>query len=123
MYTRNLGQMQSMFPDLIEEFLKSVDAKEVILDGEAVGFDPKSGKFIPFQETMQRKRKYHIEELIQKIPVKYFAFDILYKDGRDLTPLAYRTRREILLRTIKKNGKIKVTNEMVAGLVEELADY
>ncbi len=123
MYTRNLEQMQEMFPDLTREILKFVSAKEVILDGEAVGVDPKTGKFIPFQETMQRKRKYDIEEMAKKIPVKYFAFDILYKDGEDLTALPYTRRRKVLLETIGKNEKIKVTSNLVTGDAQKLTDF
>ena len=95
----------------------------MILDGEAVGFDPKTGRFIPFQETIQRKRKYNIEEMVKKIPVKYFVFDILYKDGKDLTSLPYTKRREILLSTVKASPTIKVTNNLIVSSSKQLADY
>jgi ATP-dependent DNA ligase len=69
------------------------------LDGEVIGFDPKTGKFLAFQETIKRKRKYEIKEKVKEIPLKYFAFDILFKDGRDLFNLPFSQRREILEKT------------------------
>lgn len=123
MYTRNFEQMQSVFPDLTSELITAVKAQTVIIDGEAVGVDPKTGKYIPFQETIQRKRKYNIEEMIKKIPVKYFAFDILYKDGEDLMGLSYLKRREILNATISKNEKILISQSFTVNNPGQLQDY
>ncbi len=123
MYTRNFEQMQSVFPDLTVALIESVKAQTAIIDGEAVGVDLKTGKFIPFQETIQRKRKYNIEEMVKKIPVKYFAFDILYKDGEDLMELPYLKRREILNATISKNEKIFISQSITVNNPTELQDY
>ena len=89
-----------MFPELVEAADSQIKADQVVLDGEVVGVDPKTSKFIPFQETIQRKRKYGVKEKAQEIPVKYFAFDILHKDGQDLLGLPFSKRREILEETI-----------------------
>ena len=123
MFTRNFEQMQSVFPDLTVELIEAVKAQTAIIDGEAVGVDPKTGKFIPFQETIQRKRKYNIEEMIKKIPVEYFAFDILYKDGEDLMELPYLKRREILKATISKNEKILISQSFTTSNPGQLQDY
>ena len=100
-----------MFPDVAESVLRDVKAKTVILDGEAVGYDPQTGRFLPFQETIQRKRKYDIVEMSKKIPVKYFVFDILLKDGKDLTGLPLYERRKILFETIRKDSEIILLSE------------
>ncbi|MDP1710594.1 MAG: ATP-dependent DNA ligase, partial [candidate division WWE3 bacterium] len=50
----------------------------------------------PFQETAKRKRKYGIKEKAAELPLKVFAFDLLYLDGRDLTREPYETRRRML---------------------------
>jgi len=78
-FTRNLENVTHMFPDLIEALPKEVRVKSVILDGEAIGFDPKTGKFLPFQETIKRKRKYQIGETAKEIPLKFFCFDIFLR--------------------------------------------
>lgn len=123
MYTRNFEQMQAVFPDLTSELIEAVEAQTAIIDGEAVGVDPKTGKFIPFQETIQRKRKYNIEEMVKKIPVKYFAFDVLYKNGEDLMGLPYHKRRKILNATISKNEKILISQSFTVNDPKQLQDY
>ena len=124
MYTRNMEQVQSMFPDVAESIVKDVDAQTVILDGEAVGYDPVTGKFLPFQETIQRKRKYDISAMSKKIPVKYFVFDILLKDGKDLTNLPLEERRKILFNTINPHSpSILVTDEVLTEDAQALQKY
>ena len=56
----------------------------MILDGEAIGYNKETGAFLPFQETIQRKRKHNVEELAKTIPLKYFVFDILYLNGKSM---------------------------------------
>ncbi|MBI4091341.1 hypothetical protein HY419_01150, partial [candidate division WWE3 bacterium] len=56
-FTRNLEETTNMFPDIIKAALKQIAAESVIVDGEAVGIDPKTGRLIPFQETSQRIRR------------------------------------------------------------------
>ena len=53
-YTRNLEETTHQYPDIAEEAIKQIDAESVILDGEAIGFNQKTGEYLPFQETIQR---------------------------------------------------------------------
>lgn len=55
-------------------------AKTFVLDAEAVAFDIKEGKLLPFQELSKRKRKDVKVEDIQ-VRVHLFVFDILYLNG------------------------------------------
>lgn len=124
MYTRNMEQVRAMFPDVAQSVLKDIKAETAILDGEAVGYDRQTGKFLPFQETIQRKRKYNIAEMSKKIPVKYFVFDILLKDGKDLTGLTFEERHKIILDTVDpKSQKIFVTQDEVTSDPEVLQRY
>jgi len=104
-FTRNLENTTRMFPDIAEAAFKEINAQEVILDGEAIGYDAKTGKFLPFQETIKRKRKYDVTLTAQKIPLKYYVFDILYKDGEDLLKVPFERRRQILEKVILKGSK------------------
>jgi DNA ligase-1 len=65
LFSRNQEETTDMFPDLVLEAEK-LKVKSVVLDSEVIGINPKTGKFIPFQETMQRKRKYNISEFAYK---------------------------------------------------------
>ena len=123
-FTRNLENVTHMFPDLVEALRKEVKAKEVIFDGEAIGFDPKTHRFLPFQETIKRKRKYEIGSKAKEIPLKYFAFDVLFKDGRDLISLPFNQRREILIKTVSAASKtIIVSPQIITEKAQELRKY
>ena len=117
-FSRNLENTTQMFPEIVGAARKlSVD--DVILDGEAIAFNAKMGKFFPFQETIQRKRKHGIEEAAKKLPLQIFVFDILYLNGKDLLDLPFEKRREILEKTLEghENG-IKLANHQVTDNVE-----
>lgn len=94
-FTRSLEESSSMFPEL-QEAVKAFGDHDLILDSEAVGYDPTTGKLLPFQETIQRKRKHDIEAMSLKIPLRFFVFDVLYMDGKRLLPVALHERKEIL---------------------------
>ena len=95
-FSRNLENTTAMFPELAEGLVAQAGGRTVILDGEAVAYDPATGQYHPFQVTGTRKRKYGIEKLRKTLPLKLFAFDILYLDGEDLTDRPYTERRERL---------------------------
>lgn len=92
-FSRNLENTTAMFPELAEGLVTQAGGRSVILDGEAVAYDPATGQYHPFQVTGTRKRKYGIEKLRKTLPLKLFAFDMLYLDDEDLTNLPYTERR------------------------------
>ncbi len=128
-FTRNLEENTGMFPDLIEAADKQLDASSVILDGEAVGINPKTGQLLPFQETVQRKRKHGIATKAAEIPLRLFVFDLLYLNGRSLMNLPLRERRELLRKAVKETeaskqekfrGGLRVANHTVISSAKEL---
>lgn len=114
LYSRNLEEVSYMYPDIIEGVKKEVRAKEIVFEGEAVGFDPKTEAFLPFQETVQRKRKYDIESKAKEIPLKLFAFELLYKDGENLVGIPYDERRKKLEKSLEVSGKISQDTILLA---------
>ncbi len=114
LYSRNLEDASFMYPDLVKAIKEEIKAKEIIFEGEAIGFDPKTGGFLPFQETVQRKRKYDIEAKAIEIPLKLFAFELLYLDGKDYINLPYQQRREALETVIKKTKTIESQTILLA---------
>ena len=100
-FSRNLEDQSHMFPELIEGTLKQVQAKNVILDAEALAYNATSEEFLPFQETTRRRRKHGIETLAQQLPLKAFVFDILYKDGVSLLDTPLLERLKILEQTLR----------------------
>jgi len=99
-FSRNLEETTDSLPDVIKGVLKQVKAKTAIFDSEALAFNPETEEFLPFQETMKRKRKYGIEEAAEKTPIKVFVFDIMYLDGKSLVDLPLLERIEIMKKAI-----------------------
>ena len=95
-FSRNLENITDMFPELVEALTKQTAGHRVILEGEAVSYDPETLHYQPFQVTVQRKRKHDIEAMRAQLPLKLLAFDILYLDGVDLTDQPYVERRRCL---------------------------
>ncbi len=102
-FTRRLEDVTLQFVGVAELVKKEVKAESFILDGEAVGFDPATGKYRPFQEISQRiKRKYKIDELAKKLPVELNIFDVVYLNGKSLLKRPYKERRELVEKIIPK---------------------
>lgn len=101
-FTRNLDENSWMFPELAK-IGEQIVADEVILDCEAVGYDPKTLKLVPFQLTITRKRKHGVEAAQSTVPLRFFVFDIMYLNGRSLINLPLTERKKILSETIRGN--------------------
>lgn len=99
-FSRNLENTTLMFPE-IAAAARKLPAKTLILEGEAIAYNPETEEFEPFQETAKRKRKYGIAEKAISLPLKVFAFDLLFLDGKDLTQKPYTERRTALEALIK----------------------
>lgn len=103
-FSRNLDNVVHMFPDLVASARQEIVAEGVIFEGEAVGYNSRTNQILPFQEIVQRKRKYDIEAKSKEIPLKLFAFDLLYH-GRSFLNESYERRRGELKKIIKKGSQ------------------
>ncbi len=108
LFTRRLDDVTMQFPDIVKMVMKCVKAKSFILDSEIVGIDPKSKKFLPFQNISQRiKRKYGIKEMVKELPVIVEIFDIMFLNGESLLNYTYKQRR-IKLKSVVREEKSKL---------------
>ncbi|NRB21735.1 ATP-dependent DNA ligase, partial [Candidatus Dependentiae bacterium] len=123
-FSRNLQDMSSMFPDL-EKVFEKLPIDSLICEGEAIVFDPSTGSFLPFQETVKRKRKHGIEAAMEQLPLQFFIFDLLYLNGESLLSDTHEQRRKMLQDLFKnfKNNVIKVVEEKKIETAKELEDY
>jgi DNA ligase-1 len=121
-YSRNLEDTTGMFPEL-NGIGKQLAADEAILDSEVVGLDIKTGRILPFQETTTRKRKHQVDLFSKEIPLRFYVFDILYKDGRDLLSQPLSVRRKILEETLIKGEILEISPQIVTSDAEELRKY
>jgi len=113
LYSRNLEEVSLMFPDIVEGIKKQIHGDKIIIEGETVGFDPKTGKNLPFQETVQRKRKYDIAETAKTVPLKFFVFELLYIDGISYLSFGFEKRREKLTQMIEKNKNLVLAPQKI----------
>jgi DNA ligase-1 len=104
-FSRNLEDFTSSFPDLVKGIEEEVKAQSLIMEGEAIAFNPASNEFLPFQETTKRRRKYGVEEAAEKTPLKLFGFDLLYLNGKDITGEPYVERRRKLKEIIRDDSQ------------------
>ncbi len=100
-FSRNLEETTDMLPDLVAGVLKQIKADSIILDSEALAYNPESEEFLPFQETTKRRRKHNVEETAQSLPLKAFVFDIMYLNGQSLMETPLRQRMELLEQNIQ----------------------
>ncbi len=112
LFSRNMDNMTAMFPD-VAAALQKLPVQSAILDGEAIAFNPQTGKFLPFQETVQRKRKYDIVNKAKEIPLKVFIFDLLFLNGESLIvrPFFERRRQLEALLTGAKSDVVLLTKQ------------
>lgn len=106
-FTRNLEESSLMFPELFT-MEKYVKPKSLVLDCEAVGYDPTTKKILPFQVTITRKRKHDVAETASKVPLRFYVFDVLEVDGETVINKPYEERRKILDKVIIKNDVLVI---------------
>lgn len=123
-FTRNLENVTKQFPEIVE-YVKQVKGKDFILDGEAVGFDPKTKKYLPFQSVSQRiRRKYDIEKMSQQYPIEINLFDIIYYEGKSLIKEPFEKRRALLEKIVKpEDKKIVLAKKIVTSDEKEVEKF
>jgi len=124
-FSRNLENMTEMFPELVTA-ARQPAVRSVILDGEAIAYDPESEEYLPFQETMGRRRKQGIEQFALRVPLRAFIFDVMYLDGSDLTSLPYEKRLDIVNELIRGSDALVpaplIRTDSTEVLTRELLD-
>ncbi|MEK6952412.1 MAG: ATP-dependent DNA ligase [Nanoarchaeota archaeon] len=125
LFTRKMEEVTKQFPEVIYLIKENVKAKKCILDSEFVGYDKKTGKYLPFQNISQRiKRKYDIENTAKKFPVEINVFDILNYEGKDLKDEKQLERRNLLEKIIKeKDKKIVLTKKLITDDVSKAKEF
>jgi len=111
-FSRKQEDMTHMFPEIVEGVKKQVKAKAAIFEGEALAFNEETGEYLPFQITIQRKRKYGIEEKAKEFPLRLFAFDVMMADGKNTMELPFLERRKKLDSIISKGETIELTQSI-----------
>jgi DNA ligase-1 len=93
MFSRKLDDVASSFPEIVSAV--SLLQAEFILDGEVIAY--RGGRPLHFQELQKRlRRKAVTDNLMDKIPVVYVPYDIMYLDGQPLIGRPLTERKKLL---------------------------
>ncbi len=124
-FTRRLDNVTNRFPEVVDHIKKYAPGREFILDSEAVGFNKKTGKYLPFQSISQRiKRKYDIEKMSEEFPVEVNVFDILSYNGKNMLDEPFKERHSLLKKIIKKHiKKITIAKSLTTSKNEEVEKF
>lgn len=122
-FSRNLERTTPMFPELVEMTRRQFKVRNGIMEGEALAFNESTRELLPFQVTMQRKRKHGVEDMSREFPLKFFAFDLLFADGEDWTPRGYRDRRKRLGDLLKKSDIMELSEAIETHDPMELQQF
>jgi len=115
-YSRRLEDITSSFPEVVSSVGPAKG--EFILDGEVVPFE--GGKPLPFQLLQRRlRRQEDFESAASRAPVSYFAFDLLFRDGKECVGLPLSERREHLAR-VAEGTSIRIAESSTLSTEEEV---
>jgi DNA ligase-1 len=124
-FTRRLEDVTAQFPEVVGFVKKLVKGSSYIIDSEAVGYDARTKKYLPFQNISQRiKRKYDIDELSQKLPVELNIFDIVYYEGKNLIYQPFEERRKLIEKIVTEEPwKLVLAKKKVAKNAREVEAF
>jgi DNA ligase-1 len=123
LFSRRSENITHHYPDVCELIRSGLKAKEAVVEGEAVAVNTQTGEFLPFQELMHRRRKYGIEEAMEKYPVTLFLFDVLYVDGEEMLDKPYLERRRKLEEIVVEGERVRIATSKIIKNTEELEKF
>lgn len=121
-YTRNLENVSHMFPEL-SQLADVVTVSELLLDSEAIGYNPSTNDLLPFTQTITRKRKHDIGVVSEKVPIKFFVFDVLLCESIGYMAIPLQERKVVLEGLFSKNRTFEVAPYLRTKDPIELREY
>ncbi|RLI92734.1 MAG: DNA ligase [Candidatus Altiarchaeales archaeon] len=125
LFTRRLENVTRQFPEVVKYAEKNIKANSAIVEGEMVAIISKENRHPrPFQDLSKRiKRKYNIEEMIEKIPVEVNLFDIVYYNGKQLIDEKFNERRKILRKIINETNLFRLSDQLVTDDAKKAEEF
>jgi DNA ligase D-like protein (predicted ligase) len=106
--SRNEKRLNGKYPELVEAF-RSQPSDAFAVDGEIVTFNGSVTSFAKLQQRMQLERP--SDEVRHRIPVWFYAFDVLRLNGKDTRHLPLRERRALLARALKFKDPLRLIEQ------------
>ncbi len=122
-YSRRLENVTRSIPEVVERIKEYIKAEKAIVEGELVAVG-ENDRPRPFQFVLRRfRRKYNIEEMIEKIPLELNLFDILYVNGQGMIDAQFRERRHSLEEIVEEGEGIKLAVQLVTDDAEKAQEF
>ena len=124
-YSRNAEDTTQKYPDVCEilKRARKDGVKSIVVDGEVVAYNRETRKIEPFQKLSTRSKKGADLDSI-KVKVCYFAFDLLYLNGRDLLSEPLVERRRLLKESLAElEGECQVATSVESTDIDELQNF
>jgi bifunctional non-homologous end joining protein LigD len=106
MMTRNQKEVSANYPE-IAAALREQGTTDCIVDGEIVAFQGSETSFELLQSRI------HVTspgpQLLRKVPVFYYIFDVLYADDQDVRAQPLRERKDVLRRVLSFEDPLRFT--------------
>lgn len=112
--SRNQNELTAAYPEL-HDIPRFVNAQKTILDGEIVALDEegRSSFSLMQQRTGVGEGGRRIRRTRDDIPVIYYAFDLLYLDGYDLTQVDLEQRKQLLKSILSGNDLLRYSDHYI----------
>ncbi len=125
LFTRRLENVTKQFPEVVDYVKNYVKGDSFIIDSEAVGFNPKTKKYLPFQSISQRiKRKYNIKNIAKEFPVELNVFDVIYYNGENMIKMPLIKRRKLVEKIVKPaERKIVYVRNLITSDEKEVLKF
>jgi bifunctional non-homologous end joining protein LigD len=114
LFSRNQNDLTAQFPEL-RDLPKHVNAQKAVIDGEVAALDPEGR---PSFSLMQQRtglsapgRRFGTPRT--EISIVYYAFDLLYLDGYDLTRVDLEKRKELLAAMVTPSNRVRLSQHFV----------
>lgn len=102
--TRNKKSITGTYPELAAA-LGAQRAGDFIVDGEIVAFDGPQTSFAQLQQRMQLAAP--LPELVRRVPVYFYLFDVVYAEDQDLRRLPLLERKQVLRLLLSFGGPLR----------------
>jgi bifunctional non-homologous end joining protein LigD len=104
--TRNQKEVANNYPE-IAGALRGQGSRDCIVDGEIVAFHGSETSFELLQQRIHVTQPG--EQLLRKVPVFYYIFDVLYADDEDVRPRPLRERKDVLVGLLSFDDPLRFT--------------
>ena len=111
--SRNKNELTGRFPEIVEA-VKSLPARECVIDGEVVALDEEGRSSFQLLQAREMEGR--------KSPVYFYAFDLLQLDGKSLIGLPLETRKNVLEKLCADAGDPIRYSGVIGGDAKALLD-